>query len=52
MPHSEQNELTIDLGVLVIARQENEAAIRRIKTAWKQVHFSTGYEAIRVFDFP
>ena len=37
---------------LSIARGENEAAIRRLRRAWEIDAFPTGYEEIRVFDFP
>jgi len=37
---------------LAIARQENEAAIRRLRRAWEIDAFPTGYEVIRVLDFP
>jgi len=35
---------------LAIARQENEAAIRRLRRAWEIDVFPTGYEEIRVMD--
>ena len=37
---------------LAIARQENEAAIRRLRRAWEIDAFPTGYEVIRILDFP
>jgi hypothetical protein len=37
-------------NTLAIARQENEAAIRRLARAWEIDAFPTGYEQIRVFD--
>lgn len=37
-------------NTLAIARQENEAAIRRLKRAWEIDAFPTGYEEIRVLD--
>lgn len=37
-------------NTLAIARQENEAAIRRLTRAWEIDAFPTGYEQIRVFD--
>ena len=37
---------------LAIARQENEEAIRRLRRAWEIDAFPTGYEVIRIFDFP
>ncbi len=42
----------INDDTLAIARRENEAAIRRIKTAWERDHFPTGYENMRIIDFP
>ena len=35
---------------LAIARQENEAAIRRLRRAWEIDAFPTGYEEVRVLD--
>ncbi|MCC5828936.1 MAG: PD-(D/E)XK nuclease-like domain-containing protein [Phycisphaeraceae bacterium] len=37
---------------LAIARQENEEAIRRLRRAWEIDAFPTGYEVIRILDFP
>jgi hypothetical protein len=37
-------------NTLAIARQENEAAIRRLRRAWEIDAFPTGYEEIRVLD--
>jgi hypothetical protein len=37
-------------NTLAIARQENEAAIRRLRRAWELDAFPTGYEEIRVLD--
>ncbi len=37
---------------LAIARQENEAAIRRLRRAWEIDAFPTGYEEVRILDFP
>ena len=37
---------------LAISRQENEAAIRRLRRAWEIDAFPTGYEVIRILDFP
>ena len=37
-------------GTLAIARQENEAAIRRLRRAWEIDAFPTGYEEIRLLD--
>ena len=37
---------------LAVARQENEAAIRRLRRAWEIDAFPTGYEVIRILDFP
>ncbi len=36
----------------VIARQENEEAIRRLRRAWEIDAFPTGYEVIRILDVP
>jgi len=38
-------------NALAIARQENEAAIRRLQRAWEIDAFPTGYEDIRLLDF-
>ena len=37
-------------NTLAIARQENEAAIRRLRHAWENDEFPTGYEGIRMLD--
>ena len=37
---------------LAIARQENEAGIRRLRRAWEIDEFPTGYEVIRILGFP
>lgn len=37
-------------NTLAIARQENEAAIRRLCHAWETGEFPTGYESIRLLD--
>lgn len=37
---------------LAIARQENEQAIRRLRRAWEIDAFPTGYEDIRILEFP
>lgn len=37
---------------LAIARQENEEAIHRLRRAWEIDAFSTGYEIIRILNFP
>jgi len=37
--------------MLAIARQENEAAIRRLRRAWEIDAFPTGYEEMRILDF-
>ena len=37
---------------LAIAQRENEAAIRRLRRAWEIDAFPTGYEVIRILDFP
>jgi hypothetical protein len=37
-------------NTLAIARQENEAAIRRLRRAWEIDAFPTGYEEIRILD--
>jgi hypothetical protein len=39
-------------NTLAIARQENEEAIRRLRRAWEIDAFPTGYEVIRILDFP
>ena len=39
-------------STLAVARGENEAAIRRLRRAWEIDAFPTGYEEIRVLDFP
>ncbi len=37
---------------LNIARRENKAAIRRLCKAWEDDNWPTGYEQIRILDFP
>jgi len=37
-------------NTLAIARQENEAAVRRLRHAWEHDEFPTGYEGIRMLD--
>jgi hypothetical protein len=37
---------------LAIARQENEQAIAHLRRAWELDVFPTGYEVIRILDFP
>ena len=37
-------------NTLTIARQENEAAIRRLRRAWEIDAFPTGYEDLRILD--
>ena len=37
-------------NTLAIARQENEAAIRRLRRAWERDAFPTGYEEIRILE--
>ena len=39
-------------NTLAIARQENEEAIDRLRRAWEIDAFPTGYEVIRILDFP
>ena len=39
-------------STLAQARYENEAAINRLKLAWQNDEFPTGYEEIRILDFP
>ena len=39
-------------NTLSIARQENEEAIRRLRRAWEIDAFPTGYEVIRILEFP
>jgi hypothetical protein len=39
-------------STLAIARQENEEAIRRLRRAWEIDAFPTGYEVIRILEFP
>ena len=39
-------------NTLAIARQENEAAIGNLRRAWEIDAFPTGYEVIRILDFP
>jgi len=39
-------------NTLAIARQENEEAIGRLRRAWEIDAFPTGYEVIRILDFP
>jgi hypothetical protein len=39
-------------NTLAIARQENEEAIRRLRRAWEIDAFPTGYEVVRILDFP
>ena len=47
------NDFHIDLGsdnALAVARQENEAAIRRLLTCRQKGMWPTGYEGTRVLD--
>jgi len=37
-------------NTLAIARQENEAAIHRLRDAWERDIFPTGYEVVRILD--
>jgi len=39
-------------NTLAIARQENEEAAGRLRRAWEIDAFPTGYEVIRILDFP
>ncbi|HHH76585.1 MAG TPA: hypothetical protein ENL03_06140 [Phycisphaerae bacterium] len=39
-------------NTLAIARSENEAAIRRLRHAWETGIYPTGYEEVRMLDFP
>jgi len=39
-------------NTLAVARQENEAAIERLRAAWERDEFPTGYEVIRVLEIP